>query len=460
MKRQYGLRFTELRRQIDSKDGALKAVLGQLAQGSVARSGLLARIAAQEKELLASKQNFVAALAAKDADFARQKGIYQSTADDILTTPDGQKVLEIYLAGGPASYAAADRLLAQMQKDRSAQRQIDALNGDIADARTRAVFANDALAHGRASVGDTISRYVELVTLAPSSSEDWLKLAYLYWQAGDAAKVDGAALALQKFARTPTDRGGVAYWQGQASLLRGDVAAARVHFADNLKIAREVAAANPDNPDTQHNVVSCLDRVAVLAVRANDTVAAMGIYEEMLALALARANAARIPHKDGIEIDMLAPILNMGDVLAARKDFAGASASFGEGLSIAEALARTDPELILYQREVLVAQMRLSNVRLAQNDKAGAIDLIERALRTSETLVRLSPDLAQAQRDKLNLLVSLANMSASPHRWTDAQQQIDVMRVKGMILPGDATAVANIAAQSAKDKGTARAPAQ
>src|SRR5436309_2521973 len=89
----------------------------------------------------------------------------------------------------------------------------------------------------------------------------------------------------------------------------------------------------------------------------------------------------------------------VGDVLLASGDLAGASARFESNLKILERLARANPDNAEAQRDFSMSLTKLGAMLDASGDLAGARARFEVSLKINERLAESNPSSAQAQRD-------------------------------------------------------------
>jgi hypothetical protein len=86
------------------------------------------------------------------------------------------------------------------------------------------------------------------------------------------------------------------------------------------------------------------------------------------------------------------PINNVGEVLLARGDLAGALKSYRDGLAIRERLAQSDPGNAAWQRGLSVSYERVGDVQVAR----GASRIRKMAKSTPPALVIYAPTIADA----------------------------------------------------------------
>jgi len=89
---------------------------------------------------------------------------------------------------------------------------------------------------------------------------------------------------------------------------------------------------------------------------------------------------------------------------------AGALASYRQGLTIREKLARQDPGNAEWQRDLSVIYERLGEVQQAQGDLAGALASYRQGLTIREKLARQDPGNAQWQADVVASLVQISSV--------------------------------------------------
>lgn len=196
-----GARFMDdqllaLRRGIANGEEALRAARSQRdaarAQGTRAVrqiAQLEARIGSLETAAANDKFAFTAALAARDADYARELARLRTVGENLLSTPEGAAALARYNQGGPGSYEAAARVLGELEAERErVRRKLAELQAQqdreqrISDRRGRAQLALDAFAKGRTSAAEVIALLERVIELAPDSGADLWTVAIIYSQ--------------------------------------------------------------------------------------------------------------------------------------------------------------------------------------------------------------------------------------------------------------------------------------
>lgn len=163
------------RTAIDTLQQQVTRLEKQVADGEAAK---LVELDALKAELAVREKDFIAELAARDAEYAEQIARYRRLVDDIASTPEGLEALKLFNSGQePEALAMLDAQRQFRNLQRAAQ--------DIAEARQIAKLALEARARGKVSTADVIERYEEITTLDPGAFGDWIELSRLQEDAGN-----------------------------------------------------------------------------------------------------------------------------------------------------------------------------------------------------------------------------------------------------------------------------------
>ncbi len=89
----------------------------------------------------------------------------------------------------------------------------------------------------------------------------------------------------------------------------------------------------------------------------------------------------------------------IGNVQMAQGDLAGALESYSAAMTIAEHLAKADPDNTKWQRDLSVSHNKIGDVQKAQDDLAGALESYRAAMTITGRLSKADPDNTEWQRD-------------------------------------------------------------
>jgi hypothetical protein len=138
------------------------------------------RAEAAENKIGEIEEKMADLLAAKDAQFARERAILLSIGDKLVTTAEGLAVLEEYNKGGKSSYLEARKLLDALLVKRDEARKMQALAAQVSDMQMSAELDYDAMGKGNQTAQYVLREYEAIVRLAPNSAPDWVRLTELY----------------------------------------------------------------------------------------------------------------------------------------------------------------------------------------------------------------------------------------------------------------------------------------
>jgi tetratricopeptide (TPR) repeat protein len=344
-------------------------------------------------EMTAAEEAFVAALAAKDRDYAVQIGVFRSSVDDIASTPEGIKALARFNAGDEVgALAILDKLREANERMRQARAKLE----DAAEARRISRLALEAHDRGKLPVAAVIARFEEVVALDPGVVADWFELGVLYRDAGRFPDSKKAADGLMAAAKDDHDRS-IAFSELSTTLLaQADLTGARSAAEQAVALSRRVAATEPKNAELQDTVSRTLISFGEVARRQGDLDAAQAAYQEDIGTWRGRvaADPANVLDREFLDV----ALLHLADVLFQRSDLRGARIPIEEGLSILRQLAVEFPEKTAYQRRIAVKLMWLSDVLVAQVKLADARKANAEIIATASRLIAADPGNPTLQR--------------------------------------------------------------
>jgi tetratricopeptide (TPR) repeat protein len=344
-------------------------------------------------DMSAAEESFVAALAAKDREYAVQIGAFRSSVDDIASTPEGVKALARFNAGDEVgAIAILDRLRAANERMRQARAKLD----DAAEGRRIARLALEAQKRGKLPVAAVIARFEEVVELDPGAVADWWELGRLYRDVGRLADAKRAADGLMAAAKDNHDRSTAFSELSTTLMAQGDLAGARGAAEQAVALSRRVAAADPKNADLEHTLSRTLLAFGEVARRQGDLDAAEAAYQEDIVLT--RRLVAADPQDEHNREFLDAALLHLADVLFQRGDLAAARPPIEEGLAILHRLAAEFSDNTIYQREIDVTLMWLSDVLVSQGRWADARKANAEIIATSSRLIAADPGNLTLQR--------------------------------------------------------------
>jgi tetratricopeptide (TPR) repeat protein len=242
----------------------------------------------------------------------------------------------------------------------AAEELVQFMIGDLA-AKLKSVGRLDLLEN----VGDRIDAYYDRVP--------------------DARDLDTAALARRGEARATI---------GDVRRARGQLDRAGLAYDENLRLARRLVAAAPQDGERQRTLFEALKRRGELYKDEGRFDEARAGYGEMLQLA--RTLAAASPRDDENAQAMIATALDhIGLVEIKRSHLDAALAAFSDGLAVCQHLAQLYPGK--EERYVSTGFERVGVVKEAQGDVAGAIAAYRSEVAYVEPLARAAADDTQLQ---------------------------------------------------------------
>ncbi len=417
-----------LRAQVDASGGALSRARSQLTalQAGVRRDRLaIGRLEAQVEALIGdlarSKTAFTDELARRDADYARNIAILRTAGEQLLATPDGVRALELYNAGGPGAFEAADTVLGKVEEARAKAREDVARKQQADDRRARARLALDARDKGLTQTAVAIQRWEAVVAVDASTVRDWATLCDLYLDAGRANKAIAAA---EKARAAASDAEGLTVAterRGLALAAIGDLRGALDAFEKTLALDRAAAKAGPGVAKLNQNLSASLRDVASAMRELGDLPGALAALEEALAIdksLLLADSGIEFRRTVSVDISLIARIaFDQGDL-------AKAEAGYADSLARDRAILAADPQSQLSRRNVAVGVSQLGNVAAARGETAKAVTLFTDAKAIDDAIALTDPS-ARALLFQTDDLDSVAWALREQGRPLDAMAPLD-----------------------------------
>jgi serine/threonine protein kinase/tetratricopeptide (TPR) repeat protein len=169
--------------------------------------------------------------------------------------------------------------------------------------------------------------------------------------------------------------------------LQGDPASAQM-YRSALAISETLAKRDPNNAEWQRDLSINLERLGTVQA-AQDERTALNTYRDSMAI------RKRLVNRDSSNAqwqnDLSWAYIDVGDILSAQKDLAGALENYHEALAIEEKLVGQDPENMGFQSDLAIACQKVGGILKAQKDVAGALRSYREALTIGEKLVGQDP---------------------------------------------------------------------
>ena len=186
--------------------------------------------------------------------------------------------------------------------------------------------------------------------------------------------------------------------RGDVLRLLGRTAEASDAYRSNLKFARHLADAEPDNPGWQRELFAALSRIG-------DTLQAQGNLTE--AAAAYRSGIEKIgkvaaghPERPDWQRDLsISHERSIGDVLQRQGDLNAALQAFRNSMTIRQKLAAADPNNAEWQRDLSISHDHIGDVLQRQGDLNAALQAFRNSMTIRQKLAAADPNNADWQRD-------------------------------------------------------------
>ncbi len=186
------------------------------------------------------------------------------------------------------------------------------------------------------------------------------------------------------------------------------------------------------------SVIARFERVTKLdPTFAGDWLQLARLYQDAERMADARRAAEQATKTAANDPDRSAALNELGDLLAAGNDAAGARKAYGESLDILRRLAAADPGDAGLQHDLSVLLNKTGDVLAALRDGAPAVKAYQESLDILRRLAAADPDNGGLQRELYERLWRSALANAPWARWRDVVAQLKTMDRHGFLQPAD-----------------------
>jgi hypothetical protein len=221
-----------LRRQAEVLNVSLKKTQKDVEDARARANGYSAQVQKLEAKLSEEQDHFTEAvktfsdaLALKDTQFAAERTALMNAAQGLLQTPDGQRALRLLAEDTSLSNTEASVILDALFRTR---REVDV--------RSLSQLYFKIRGQGLATRGRTAQLYEEVVKYKSANSLDWLHLAILYKEMGEAEKAVEAARGSVKTAADDQELSFALRELGGSLILARDYAGAIEAYHERAKI--------------------------------------------------------------------------------------------------------------------------------------------------------------------------------------------------------------------------------
>jgi tetratricopeptide (TPR) repeat protein len=177
----------------------------------------------------------------------------------------------------------------------------------------------------------------------------------------------------------------------------GDTGKEGADAEESYRLLAALAAAKPDDNNYQSGLAGADDEIGDVLAAHGDLAGALKFYRGGLAIIERLAKSE--PSNASRQHDLAVSYIKVGDMLRAQNDLAGALQSYRESLAILDKLAQSDPGNSFWQRELSVSYQRVGDVQEAQGDLAGALQSDRDNLAIAERLAQSDPGNSLWQHD-------------------------------------------------------------
>jgi tetratricopeptide (TPR) repeat protein len=398
-------KIVALRQQVAQSETSLAKTRTQLKtlqtaarEDEAAIADLTRRLDALLTDLAAAKTAFTEELAQRDTDYARDIAVLQLAGEQLLTTPEGMRALELYNAGGPDAFEAADTVLGQIEEARTRAREDAALIQKAEDRRARARLALDARDRGLTTTGVAIERWEAVLAVGKPVVRDWTNLADLYLEAGLVGRALDAANKAMALATTDEQRAIALSRLGTARGDANDEAGSLAAYRELLTINRRRAAEEPASAERMRLVTLALRLVGQTLLAQGDVAGARRQADEALAIDQRRLELApTMEVRREISIDLSA--LAAADSAEGKNE--AALTRLRDVVGRDREILAADPELMMSRRNVAVSLQALASGEMEYGRYADAVQILREVMKIDDGLIADDPASATYLADKV-----------------------------------------------------------
>lgn len=388
-------KIVALRNQVAQSEAALNTARSKLKAAQAAARQDKAAIAELGKTidgllgtLAAEKTAFTDELARRDAQYASDLAALQLAGEQLLATPEGLRALELYNAGGPGAFEAADRVLGEIEAARAKAREDAALVQQAEDRRARARLALDARGRGLTTTTIATERWEAVVAVGKPVVRDWTNLVDLYLAAGLVTRAREAADQTLALAKSDDDRAIALSRVADVMIEADDDDGALEVRREQLAINRKGSAIEPHSPERLRLVSMALREVGSLQRAAGDLAGARAATEEALRIDEQRLILApTLDVRREISVDISA----LAEIDSAAGDHPAAIAKRKDVLARDRDILAADPQLVMSQRNLAMSLLSLAWEEIAFGRYQDAKALLPEAAAIIDALIASDP---------------------------------------------------------------------
>ena len=308
--------------------------------------------------------------------------------------------------------------------------------GFFAPARQEALAALEAVREGRA--GDAQVEFSRVLSAFDNSLQQRGEMRQ------QMAREDAADY--RRLATLASDREpqlALRAWRDAVKLDENDfwpwIELSRLEFSHdgNIPAARSAIACACRLAATERDRSVCLNELGIIEVASGNLAAARVHFEEDLEIARVLSSAS--PENAAAKRDVSVSLSKLGDVEVASGNLAAARVHFEEDLEIARVLSSASPENAAAKRDVSVSLSKLGDVEVASGNLAAARVHFEEDLEIARVLSSASPENAEAKRDVIVSLIKMGQITKEPAYWEEALVIAREMETNGQFSPTDAS---------------------
>ncbi len=210
--------------------------------------------------------------------------------------------------------------------------------------------------------------------------------------------------------------------------------------AGRLAEARGAAQSADRTASSEREHALALNDLGDVLLAQSDVAGARKAFEA--ALALVERLSADHPGSGDLSRDVAVSLVKVGDAARITGDYAAARADFARSLAISRRLAVANPGNVLVEQDVILRLQRLGDMLDAAGDRAGERALYQEGLAIARRLAAADPGDPARQRDVAVALdrVGTASLNASdlPGARVAYQEELDICRRLASADPGNA----------------------
>jgi non-specific serine/threonine protein kinase/serine/threonine-protein kinase len=234
------------------------------------------------------------------------------------------------------------------------------------------------------------------------------------------------------------------------------------NYRKALAMHEELSAADENNAELRREIALIHDKIGVMQMKMGDREGAMSSHRRTEEIV--EALLAKDPKNLLLRGDLTLAQDHLGDLLSAENDVTGALRNYQKSLAVREEVWRDNPNITDAGRYTAISQNKIGDLLFKTGDLDGALQRYLKAAPIDEGLVKTDPqnvlfrrDLAESYSNVAKVHAALAAKTNQAERWRQAKEwyerSLEVWRElhsRNALKPADAEAMEKVKSEIAR----------